>query len=141
MSSSSALRFVGLHAYLVGEGLGQVVAVLFQLAPSAFPVRRVHLGCLSGPNPLRKTGDGAIGVAVPFEFRQQLLHGHKAKAPRPLSSGRGLIDDGAYRSLDGDGRFLVEPMLQPVVDMPRSGLALHPPGELGLGAADGNGAL
>ena len=141
MFDHTRLRFTALHEFHVERGRGQVLAIMFQLAPSASSVRRVHSGRLSGSHPLRVAGDDAVGVAVPLQIGQQLLDGDQAQLASPVGRGGGLGDDPGDGAFDCDRGVLVEPVLHPVVDVARSRLALDPAGELGLGAADSNGAL
>lgn len=142
MLDFTRLRFLALHEFHVDRGRDRLAAVLFCAPALARPVATVHyLQGAAAADPLRVAGDDAGGVAVPLQVGQQLLDRDRTKLARPLRGRRRFGDHGRDREFDGDRGFLVEPVLQPVVDVPGGGLALHPAGEFGLSAADRDGAL
>ena len=136
------LRFLALHEFHIDHGRGRLVAILFCAPALARPVATVHyLQGTAAPDTLRVAGDGAAGVAMPLQVGQQLLDRDRAQLARALRGRRRLRDHRCDGELDGDCGFLVEPVLQPVMDVPGGRLPFDPAGELGLGAADGDGAL
>ncbi|MDZ5815080.1 hypothetical protein U4I65_08545 [Stenotrophomonas maltophilia] len=141
MIDPSALRFTALREFHIDRGPGRLVAVMFQLAPSAPVDPRDHSGSLASADALGEADDLARGASMPNKFGEQLLDGNEPELARPPRRFGGLSHDGGDSALNRDRGLFVVSVLHPVVDVSRRRLALNPSGELGLGTADSNGAL
>lgn len=141
MIDPTLLRFTAMREFHIERGTGRLVAIMFQLAPASPGEQDLHSSGLCGANPLGVADDRAVGAAMPLQRGQQLLDGDQPQLACPFGGGGRLGDDGGHGSLYSDCCGLIEPVLHPVVDMARGRLALYAAGKLGLGAADGDGAL
>lgn len=142
MFDFARLRCVAIHEFHIERGLGRLAGVLFCVPALVRPLATVHhLQPTAAADPLRVADDCAAGVPMPHQIGKQLLDADQAQLPGPLRGRRRVSHRAGDRQLNGDRRLLVKPVLEPVVDVPGGRLPLDPTGQLGLGAADGDGAL